>query len=152
MKAISKYISALIVLSVWNGNNLNAQNVNSNFISDKLNDYYQKYPQERLFVHTDKDFYLAGGLIWFKIYHIDNNTDQPVLWSKVAYVELIDHNNIPVWQSKISLKPNEDNGSCFLPFNLATGYYRFRAYTNWMKNSGAEIFFEKRIAIVNSLK
>src|SRR5436305_582504 len=91
MKAISKYISALIVLSVWNGNNLNAQNVTSNFISDKLNDYYQKYPQERLFVHTDKDFYLAGDLIWFKIYHIDNNTDQPVLWSKVAYVELIDH-------------------------------------------------------------
>ncbi|MFL5788516.1 MAG: hypothetical protein ACJ748_10725, partial [Flavisolibacter sp.] len=152
MKAISKYISALIILSIWNGNNLNAQNVTSNFISDKLNDYYQKYHQERLFVHTDKDFYLAGDLIWFKIYHIDNNTDQPVLWSKVAYVELIDHNNVPVWQSKISLKPNEDNGSCFLPFNLATGYYRFRAYTNWMKNSGAEIFFEKRIAIVNSLK
>ena len=69
--------------------------------------------------------------------------------SKIGYVEILDKNNRPVLQEKISLKPGEADGSFIVPVNLPTGTYKFRAYTNWMKNFGPEYFFEKAIRIIN---
>ena len=70
--------------------------------------------------------------------------------SKIGYVEILDKNNRPVLQEKISLKPGEADGSLIVPgYDLPTGTYKFRAYTNWMKNFGPEYFFEKAIRIIN---
>ncbi len=52
-------------------------------------------------------------------------------------------------QQKVSLKPGESNGSMIIPVNIPSGTYKFRAYTNWMKNFGPEYFFEKAIRIIN---
>ena len=41
---------------------------------------------ERIYLHTDKDFYLAGEIIWFKIYQVDGKYHRPVRLSKLAYV------------------------------------------------------------------
>ncbi len=41
------------------------------------------------------------------------------------------------------------NGSFLLPVDLASGKYRLRSYTNWMKNFSANYFFEKELTIVN---
>jgi len=43
-------------------------------------------------------------------------------------------------------------GSFYLPAALPTGNYSLRAYTNWMKNFDASLFFEKKITIINTLK
>ena len=36
-----------------------------------------------------------------------------------------------------------------LPVTLPTGYYRLVAYTRYMQNEGEDIFFEKKISVVN---
>ena len=107
---------------------------------------------EKLFVHTDQSFYLAGEILWFKLYAVDGSTHKPLDLSKIAYVEVLDSNNLPVLQAKIALERATGNGSFFLPFSLATGNYKLRAYTNWMKNFGPDYFFEELITIVNTLK
>ena len=67
---------------------------------EKFSDY--SLP-EKIYLHTDKTFYLAGEIIWFKIYYVDGIKHQPLDLSKVVYVELVDRNNKPVLQAKIAL-------------------------------------------------
>src|SRR5690349_14846833 len=85
---------------------------------------------ERIFLHTDKDFYLSGEIIWFKIYQVDGASHKPIQLSKLAYVELLDANNKPVVQAKIPLEKNQNHGSFRIPFSLENGKYLLRAYTN----------------------
>jgi len=114
---------------------------------------YMKYSvTEKIFAHTDKDFYLAGEILWFKLYVVNADDNKPMDVSKVAYVEIIDRNQKPVLQCKIALKDGAGNGSIYLPVALNSGAYQIRAYTNWMKNFDADFYFHKQITIVNSLK
>lgn len=121
-------------------------------IEPAFNQYQQKSLREKLFVHTDKSFYLTGDIIWFKLYDTDADSHIPLSISKVAYVEIIDRNQSPVMQVKIALYNGSGNGSVYIPVNLSNGNYKLRAYTNWMKNFAADAYFEKQIAIVNPLK
>jgi hypothetical protein len=37
----------------------------------QFNHYQHKRIQEKIFVHTDKNFYVAGEIIWFKLYTVE---------------------------------------------------------------------------------
>jgi hypothetical protein len=129
-----------------------SQDIVNDPIVDRFRSYTVKAVQEKLFLHTDKDFYIAGEVIWFKVYYADGTSHQPMEISKLAYVEVLNDKNEPIAQAKISLLPDEKAGSFYLPTSLPTGYYSIRAYTNWMKNFDASGFFERRITVVNTLK
>lgn len=107
---------------------------------------------EKLYVHSDKNFYVAGEIMWFKIYDVDGTYNKPLELSKVAYVEIIDKDLKPVLQAKIGLDSARGNGSFFIPLSIKSGNYRLRAYTNWMKNFSPDYFYEKNITIINALR
>ncbi len=119
------------------------------FLQNSVENYTKNNLQEKLYVHTDKNFYIANEICWFKIYNVDAIFNKPLNISKVAYVELIDNNNKAVWQEKIALTEGTGNGSILIPNAITTGNYTLRAYTNWMKNFNASFFFEKKISILN---
>ena len=121
-------------------------------VIDQFNSYEKKAIQEKLFLHSDKEFYVAGEILWFKLYYADGTTHQPLQLSRVAYVEILDEKNQAVLQAKISLSPGDCKGSFYIPTSMKTGSYIMRAYTSWMKNFGVEYFFEKQITIVNTLQ
>lgn len=123
--------------------------VTSSVVKD-LDQYRMQRLQEKLFVHTDKDVYLAGEICWFKIYSVDAGTNQPLDLSKVAYLEWLDSGNRPVLQAKAGLDSGTGDGSLYLPLTIRTGNYKLRVYTSWMKNFGADWFFEKTITIINT--
>jgi len=123
-----------------------------NDIANSFNSYAQKNLHEKLFVHTDKSFYLTGEILWLKIYDVDGATNKPLKISKTTYVDVIDKSNTPVMQAKIALNNASGNGSIYIPVNLASGNYKLRAYTGWMKNYSPDYYFEKQISIVNPLK
>ena len=121
-------------------------------IIDQFRNYSTKAVQEKLFLHTDKEFYVAGELLWFKVYYTDGSYHKPMALSKIVYTEILNEKNESVLQATIALEPGQGNGSFYLPTTLATGNYSIRAYTRWMKNFDEEYFFEKKITIVNTLK
>jgi len=121
-------------------------------IEQQLKNLKDHTGQEKMFLHTDKNFYLAGEIIWFKIYYVDAVKHQPSNISKVAYVEVADRNHKPVLQAKISLSEKGGSGSFYLPLTLNSDNYTLRAYTNWMRNTGPDYFFEKMISVVNTIK
>ncbi len=110
----------------------------------------ENYSSESMYLHTDKSTYMSGEIGWFKIYNTETSTNLPSSISKVAYVEVIDDNNMPVLQEKIALQDGKGDGYLNFPANLPSGVYIIRAYTNWMKNETAKIFFEKRISLYNT--
>ena len=121
-------------------------------LKNQFNAYNQQALQEKLFVHTDKNFYLTGEICWFKIYNTDALFNKPLGISKLAYIEVLDKNNKPVLQAKVPLKEGNGNGSLQLPASLGSGKYLLRAYTSWMKNFSAAYFFEKTITVINAHK
>jgi len=102
---------------------------------------------ERVYLQTDKQLYLAGELLWMKMYTTDIK-GQLLSLSKIGYVELI-HDSIPEIQVSIDILDGTGAGWMELPAMLPTGYYRMIAYTRYMRNEGEKVYFEKIICIVN---
>jgi len=121
-------------------------------IQQKFETFSKASAQEKIYVHTDKNFYLAGEIIWFKLYYLDAATHQKLDLSKVAYIDILDKAFKPVLQAKVSLTTDGGSGSFYLPLTLNTDNYILRAYTSWMRNSGPSVFFEKMITVVNTVK
>ena len=123
---------------------------------DNLQQQYQNYQsgnlQEKLFVHTDKTFYLAGETVWFKVYALDASFHKPLAISSVAYIEILNKDLKPVVQSKVAMSNGNGNGSFILPGSLSSGNYIFRAYSSWMKNFSPDFYYEQTLHIVNTLK
>ena len=146
-KIIISISSVLLVISA-----LAQTSSTQEVLQKQFDNYRQNTLQEKIFVHTDKNFYLSGEICWFKIYDVDGYFHKPLDVSKVAYVEVLDKNNKPVLQAKVSLQKGNGNGSLYIPVTLTSGKYKFRAYTNWMKNFGADYFFEKTITVINGTR
>ena len=123
-----------------------------NAMVNSLNTYNQQHLQEKIFIHTDRSLYACGEIMWFKLYNADATLNKPITISKIAYVEVLNSDQKPVFQAKIELKEGSGSGSFLIPFSLNSGSYVLRAYTNWMKNYSADLFFETPITIVNTLK
>lgn len=121
-------------------------------ITNKLNGYLLNNFQEKIYVHTDKNSYLTGEIIWFKVYNAEAYTNRRVSHSRLAYVEILNAENTPVLQTKVELSEGQGSGSLYLPLTLPSGSYIMRSYTNWMKNSDASYYFHKDLAIYNTLK
>ncbi|MEZ0542082.1 hypothetical protein [Fibrella arboris] len=121
-------------------------------LQQQLDLYRSQSLQEKLFVHTDRSFYLAGERLWFSLFCVDGTTHQPLDLSRIAYLEVLDRDQKAVAQAKVSLDSSRGNGSLYLPTALASGQYVVRAYTQWMKTTNREFLFEKPITIVNSFR
>ena len=106
--------------------------------------------RERVYLHTDKQTYLSGELLWMKFYLTDE-TGKPSSLSKVGYVELVDESTAQV-QEKLDINDGVAEGWMELPVTLPTGNYRLIAYTRNMRNEGEDVFFNKTIGIINTFK
>jgi hypothetical protein len=82
-----------------------SQEITDASLTEKFRSYSRKAVQEKLFLHTDKEFYVAGEIVWFKIYYVNGVTHEPMHMSKIAYVEILNSNQEPVVQAKIALDP-----------------------------------------------
>jgi hypothetical protein len=125
-----------------------------NPVTDSLQQQFARFTQnsftEKIYLHTDRNFYIAGEILWFKAYITDGMLNVPSDLSKVAYVDVIDIGNRIFLQTKIALKSGNGNGSLYLPVNMPSGKYKIRSYTNWMKNADAAFYFEKAFTVVNT--
>lgn len=130
-------------------NSVLGQNSELDSLVKKFNQYSQQALQEKIYLHTDRDFYMTGEILWFKVYYVDGILHQPLNLSKVAYVEVLDSANNAILQGSIALKEGFGNGSFYLPVSITSGNYKVRAYTNWMKNFSPEFYFERPVTIVN---
>ena len=118
-------------------------------ISDRFYNLFQKYPKEKLYLHTDKDIYIAGDTVWFRSYMVNAFTNIPILLSRLIYVELSDKRDSVIQRLKFREWDSTFYGNINLPENIKQGDYCIRAFTYWMQNEGTDYFFKKNIRVVN---
>ncbi len=111
------------------------------------------YPQEKVYVSTDKNVYVAGDTIRFRAFLVDAlKLLQKRGGSKYVHVEVKDPFGKTV--NKVKIKENEDSifaGIIPLSEDLAEGTYTLGAYTLFMKNQGDEYVFRKSLPIMSRL-
>jgi len=151
---MSKYSKpvCLILLGIFTFSSFGqAQQDFLNAVTDKFEKYCNSVPWEEIYVHTDRQEYIAGEDVWFSVYLIDRQTAKPSGSSKIAYFEILNAENRPVVQKRISLNQGSGPGQIVLPDTISSGIYTLRAYTNWMKNFMPENCFSKRLDVYNAL-
>ncbi|MEM8524530.1 MAG: TonB-dependent receptor plug domain-containing protein [Bacteroidota bacterium] len=116
-------------------------------ISQGLEKYMIKYAPEKIYVQTDKAYYTSSDTIWFKTYLVNAISHLPLTKSQVAYVDLIAPDSTLVDSKQLVLKNGSASGVFGIP-KEAKGNYLLRAYTNHMRNQGAEFFFEQELPIL----
>ncbi len=124
---------------------------NEEFIDNLLNKleaYLQDYPQQKVYLHTDRSYYASGDTLWFSSYVLGAIGHTSDSLTKVLYVDLTDRRlGKVVAQRIIEIDNGTGRGDIALPDTLAVGTYHLRAYTQWMRNSPDDLFFEKEISI-----
>src|SRR5688572_4276769 len=123
-----------------------AQQANLDSLNKKFITYRGASIQEKVYVHFDRSLYVTGENMWFKIYYTDGVLHRPLELSKVCYLELIDSDNEPVLQTKVSMNKGGGHGSLFIPATVNSGNYTLRAYTNWMKNFDPAFYFHATVS------
>jgi len=107
------------------------------------------FPQEKIYVHTDKPYYVAGEKIWFRAYLADAVMHIPTSVSRYVYVELINPLDSVVTRVKIRETEEAYHGHLTVPADAPQGDYTLRAYTAFMLNQDEHDFFTKTIHIGN---
>lgn len=108
----------------------------------------EKISADKLYLQTDREFYFFGDTLWFASYLVDGRTHKLLPEKCNLYVELVNKTE-EITQS--SIFPLE-NGVCpgymaFSNYDVKEGTYLLRAYTDYLKNFGADSFFEKTIKL-----
>lgn len=110
---------------------------------------FAKPPQpEKLYVHLDKSFYVAGESINFKVYFLNKNKIE----SELVHVEIVDSKNLVHINQILNISNNSASGKFILPLSFEEGNYLFRCYTAWNINFGNNFIFNKIIPVFNEWK
>ncbi|GAB5523941.1 MAG: hypothetical protein Roseis2KO_18130 [Roseivirga sp.] len=117
-------------------------------ITSSLEKYITEFPEEKVYIHTDRHHYAQGEVIWLKSYLVAGSYHQPSPISNNVYVDLYSPEKELI--STVLLRSEEGfaAGQIQLPQELTSGSYMLRGYTSWMKNFDNDYFFEKEINIL----
>ena len=111
--------------------------------------FHTQYPQQKIYLHTDKDKYISGETIWLKAYLMDMASQLSDTASKEIYIDLIDCSQKVTRTIMVKNNKGFASGEILLSDSILEGNYLLRAYTNWMRNFNNDFFFSKTIVIKN---
>lgn len=112
---------------------------------DKLKQWAARNPVEKLYLHCDRDEYLAGQTIWFKAYQYAEFL--PYDRSSNLFVELLNEKSAIVLRNIFPVILAVSRGQLDLPDTLPAGKYMIRAYTATMLNHDPDFVFKRLINI-----
>ncbi len=103
--------------------------------------------QEKIYLHFDNPYYVAGEDIFFKGYLTNAYHNIPGGVSEVINIGVYDENNKQVSTRKYVVKNGFFSGTISLADTLRSGNYTILSYSNWMRNFDEDYFFNKKIQI-----
>lgn len=110
-----------------------------------LDKFKNDYPQEKVFLQTDKTYYFPGETVWMKAWCMLDG--QPTFLSRILYVDMIADNGTVILKKMYKLDSLSSTAADFdLPPNLKSGNYSINAYTLWMLNF-PQFIYKKNIFV-----
>lgn len=105
---------------------------------------------ETIRLNTDRDLYFSNENIYFNASYFINGAQTKPTLSNVLYVELIDcANNKPIVQNKYKINDFNVNGKLTVPFNINSGNYMLRTFTQYQRNLPGFKYSYKLLTLLN---
>lgn len=130
---------------------LSATGVRAESLLKRFETQRLEYPQEKIYVHTDRNYYMGGDTIWLRAHVVDAASHRPVSMSKYVYVELKAPSDSLLSHVKIKEQDGVYSGYIPLPQDLIEADYTLTAYTYFMQNAGSDYFFKENLTIGSPL-
>ena len=126
----------------------------SDSLALRLRHQLELFPQEKIFLHTDKPYYMAGDTLWFRAHVVDASTHAPADASRYVYVDFRCVDKPPVGTAapaaqhyRILERDDIYAGYIPLPMTLESGNYELTAYTHFMRNLPHDYFFRQSVYV-----
>ncbi|MEO6315891.1 MAG: hypothetical protein ABIU63_17870 [Chitinophagaceae bacterium] len=119
-------------------------------IDSLLGIFKQADPQEKLYIHFDKNYYSPGETIWFKAYIFDGL--ERAAAPKNFFAELIDEGGNVLSRFTAPVGESSAAGSFGLSPTFSKSLIYFRAYTTAMLNGDTNFLYVKPLRILTSTK
>jgi hypothetical protein len=146
MKTITLFCSCLFLCILLSGS-VSIQGQTIQQVSKKLTLYEEKYPEESVYLQTDRNTFAPGDILWFSAYITQELGNRPGSTSRDLFVALVDRDSLEVLHTINPISHNKSIGSIDIPEQLTSGHYLLVAYTSWMKNMPVDRMFSKEIII-----
>ncbi|MEJ7821689.1 MAG: hypothetical protein WKF85_05165 [Chitinophagaceae bacterium] len=115
-------------------------------IDKDLETHAEKFPEERIFLLTDKEEYLAGEIIFISCFL--NINGQPSNLSRTLYIETGNEFGKIIDKKMLRVEKGMTLTSFQIPVSFTSGNYTLNAYTLWMKNNLGTIA-QKPVVVIN---
>ncbi len=103
---------------------------------------------ERIYVHFDKPFYLAGEIVHYKVWLLEPPQG---IKSGVLYVEWTPPGAKTAQKQALKIKVNGAEGSFEIPYTTPDGYFGVSAYTERNLDYDPGFIFRKALPVYNDL-
>lgn len=143
---MKKYVKLIFILFL-SFNSASQVNPFFNDIVGKLVRYSSLHEPEKTYIQTDKDYYITGENIWYKVFLVNGITHTATQKSNVVYLELFNDVGKILVQQKLFVQDFGANGAIEILENFDQGNYTLRAYTKYMLNEKEVFFHSKEISI-----
>ncbi|HEY4937187.1 MAG TPA: hypothetical protein VII44_11430, partial [Puia sp.] len=115
-------------------------------LDSSLSVYNNKYPQEKIHIHFDKDTYLPGETIWMRAYIMSDTRPSSV--SKNLYFDWTDVDGRLFLHSVSPITEGGASSFFKIPSWVKNGVMHVKVYTEWMLNFDNAYLFNKDIPVL----
>lgn len=126
---------------------LNPAVLSQDTVQARIAEQVVRYPQDKIYLHTDRSHYVVGESVWFRVHVVDAVLHTPVSRQDYVFVELINEADSILKRLRIRETDAAFSGVLHLPLSLPEGTYVLRAYTGQLRNMDAGYFFHKKINV-----
>lgn len=119
-------------------------------VNQKIERFQKRFPQEKLFVQTDKPYYALGETIWFKAWLTEARRLMPSTLSNTFYVDLVNPDGKVVATRNLKAEAGSAHADIPILPQWPQGRYQIRAYTQYMRNFDQSLLFQKELLIWNT--
>ena len=114
-------------------------------IESALNVLNTQHPPEKIYIHYDKEYYVAGETIWFKAYLYSNN--KPGGMSTNLYLQFADSKGQVIINKMFPVSGAVAKGNIHIPDTLPQGNYYIRVLTAGMLNDDEGFIYKKNVFV-----
>jgi hypothetical protein len=141
------FAGVILILSSFHVPEIRAQQPSVSFVQT-FQAMEEQLPRERIFLHTDRQWYVEGDVIWFSAYVVLGPRRERGSMGTVLYVELIEPDGKVA--DRITVELQQGRAAGFLNAARAQsrhGSFAVRAYTSWALNFGEAYVFESNLHV-----
>ncbi len=126
-----------------------AQNLNNEDLIESFKDYFQE-PRELVYTHINKSVFIKGETLAYTAYVLDKNDKRLSKLTTNLYCSIEDESGKTIKSTLVLVNEGVANGNIFIDSLFTSGNYKFKSYTNWMKNFEEQNFYLQSIKVIDS--